>query len=403
MTILERRGTRGLQGLKKDQLDYLDLVRDRQVKAYELVREEDAITKEKHNERNKTLGEVLGKKSRFEVGDWVLVYDDKSTISGGGEHVLKSPLEHNRGGKSFALIGKLAHCWTGPYKVLYVGPGKPQNEQEVGPKILLLDISKDEPGKGINKRVSVHRCKKCYNAYGKRDKSRFLPWGLSAYVLNKYSEFAPPFHLTEEDVEEELDRRRLNPYKLSRHRICRGISGKAAVQYYTHWTGLEKCTWEHEEELTTVEQYGDVVMQYWAKQPEQATGGNAMYRRYRVQVAKRAAAHKRGERHVPKGYKLCCDVRGRPGIATADIIGSYMYYKTIRAGWQFARVTQVVVDQETGRASHTIKLLDIGKQINVELDEDAISIDNQVQDPGTWCWHAHVTQKSVKKYMHALE
>ena len=36
MTTLEGRGKKGHQGLKEDQLDYLELMRDRQVRAYEL-------------------------------------------------------------------------------------------------------------------------------------------------------------------------------------------------------------------------------------------------------------------------------------------------------------------------------------------------------------------------------
>ena len=39
-------------------------------------------------------------------------------ITGGGKHVHK-PAEGSSARKSFALLGKLAHCWTGPYKVLW--------------------------------------------------------------------------------------------------------------------------------------------------------------------------------------------------------------------------------------------------------------------------------------------
>lgn len=239
------------------------------------------------------------------------------------------------------------------------------------------------------------RCKRCYHPHEKMEMPRFLPWDLCKYVLNKYSEIAPPFHLTAEDIEEELD-----SSSLSRHRICRGLGGKTAVQYYTHWTGLEKCTWEHEVEL---EQYGDVVLKYWSNQPEQVSGGNAMYRRYRVQLAKRAVAGRRGERHVARGYKLCCDVRGRPEIMTTNIIGAYVYFKTVRAGWQFAKVVQVVEESGSSRVMHTLKLLDMGKNINVELKESSLNTDELIQEPGTWCWHAHITQKDVKKYMHAIE
>lgn len=120
-----------------------------------MVREEDRITKEKHEKNNEKLVELVGKRPKFEKDQWVLVYDDKSTISGGGEHVLKG--DNARGGKSFALVSKLALDWTGPYKVLFVGPGKAPDGRQVGPKLLLLDINNNEPGRGINPRVT--RCR----------------------------------------------------------------------------------------------------------------------------------------------------------------------------------------------------------------------------------------------------
>ena len=45
MTILERRGVAGHQGLKADQLEYLQLMRGHQVKAYDLVKQEDYLIK----------------------------------------------------------------------------------------------------------------------------------------------------------------------------------------------------------------------------------------------------------------------------------------------------------------------------------------------------------------------
>ena len=84
MTILEGRGVSGNQGLKQDQLDYLNLMRDKQRKGYELVREQDKITKAKHEKSNQVLNSIIGKRPKYKEGDWVLVYDEKSTISGGG-------------------------------------------------------------------------------------------------------------------------------------------------------------------------------------------------------------------------------------------------------------------------------------------------------------------------------
>lgn len=76
------------------------------------------------------------------------------------------------------------------------------------------------------------------------------------------------------------------------------------MQYWTKWRGLEQNTWEHEGEL---QQYGSQVQAYWADQPEQVqvAGENAKYRRYRIQLAKRAVTPKAGGRHVATGYKLC--------------------------------------------------------------------------------------------------
>ena len=48
------------------------------------------------------------------------IYDDKSTISGGGQHVLKTSAADYRS-KKFALTAKLAQCWAGPH-FFFVGP-----------------------------------------------------------------------------------------------------------------------------------------------------------------------------------------------------------------------------------------------------------------------------------------
>ena len=49
------------------------------------------------------------------------MYNDQSTIAGGGQHVLKTSGTDSRS-KKFSLVAKLAQCWIGPYKNLFVGP-----------------------------------------------------------------------------------------------------------------------------------------------------------------------------------------------------------------------------------------------------------------------------------------
>ena len=67
--------------------------------------------------------------------------------------------------------------------------------------------------------------------------------------------------------------------------------------------------------------------------PVQVKGENAKYRRYRVEVAKRAITRARGERHVPTGYFICCDTPERPKLYIPAIVGSYIYSKTAQSGW----------------------------------------------------------------------
>lgn len=81
---------------------------------------------------------------------------------------------------------------------------------------------------------------------------------------------------------------------------------------------------------------------------------------------------------------MCCDTRGRPNIPTSDMIGSYLYYKPERAGWQLAQVTQQVVERKNDEdVSHTIKLLDLGRQMNVKLNEEDCVDDGRI-DSRLW-------------------
>ena len=142
------------------------------------------------------------------------------------------------------------------------------------------------------------------------------------------------------------------------------------MQYYTYWDELERPTWEQEEDLT---QYGNLVVTYCAGEPLQLRGDNTKYRRYRVQVAKRAIARETGERHLPTGYMVCCDVRARPSLYSPDIVGSYIYFKTTHAGWQLARVVRLAEDTKRKSLPHTIRMLDLGKEYNVHLSKETLT------------------------------
>ena len=72
---------------------------------------------------------------------------------------------------------------------------------------------------------------------------------MSSYVLNKYSDLSPPFHLTADDVKMEIDSYRVTPKSIVSHRVLRGYSGTLSVQYFTSWNELEKTSWETEQDL----------------------------------------------------------------------------------------------------------------------------------------------------------
>ena len=141
---------------------------------------------------------------------------------------------------------------------------------------------------------------------------------MSSYVLNRYSDLSPPFHLTVDDVNMETDSYRVTPRSIVSHRILRGFSGTVSVQCLTSWNELEKTSWETGQDL---EQYGNVVERYWAGEPKQVGGENAKYQAYRVQMAK---DRKRGQpaRYVPPEHKLSCDPRCSPNMCPPDSIGS---------------------------------------------------------------------------------
>ena len=63
---------------------------------------------------------------------------------------------------------KLSLNWTGPYKVLAVGPCTPADTPEgspLGTKLLYLDLPSGMPGADAHRRVFVQRCKPCANPY----------------------------------------------------------------------------------------------------------------------------------------------------------------------------------------------------------------------------------------------
>ena len=111
MTVIDECVVKGHTGEKQDQLLYLDIVRERQQRAFELVQESHLIAMSKIQRSNTKLLAILHKLPNFEVGNWVWTYNPQATIGQG------------RGEDSSQIVTKLSLNWTGPYKILVVGPG----------------------------------------------------------------------------------------------------------------------------------------------------------------------------------------------------------------------------------------------------------------------------------------
>ena len=122
------------------------------------------------------------------------------------------------------------------------------------------------------RRVSVLRCKRCFQPHEKGNKPRFMPWQLNSYILNTFSELAPPFYSTTDDVDIELDSQCAKPLKIKAHRLNRESGGTLNVQFKTAWRGHETSTWEHESSMAQYD--GDVVTKYWRSDDTHQVGAD---------------------------------------------------------------------------------------------------------------------------------
>ena len=137
------------------------------------------------------------------------------------------------------LKAKLSLNWTGSYKVLAVGLRTPADTSDgslLGNKLLYLHLPSDTPGADARRRVLVQRCKPCANPPDQGDMPKYLPAGLTQYVLNNFSKKSPPYHVTQDDISTPLQP--LEVEKITGHQSIRGRGGVIAVMYETHWTGL---------------------------------------------------------------------------------------------------------------------------------------------------------------------
>ena len=107
--------------------------------------------------------------------------------------------------------------------------------------------------------MAIERCKPCANSYDIGNMRKYLPAGLTQYVPNKFSKKSPPYHVTQDDVSNFLQR--LEVEHISGHQSVRGRGGVIGVPYKTHWAGLSEPSWESKKDLHLS---GSHILRYWA-------------------------------------------------------------------------------------------------------------------------------------------
>ena len=384
IAILEHSTLAGNQSLDRDQLAYCDLVKDRQRRAYQLVREHDAIMFSRLARSNAKLLDTFHKRPRYTIGDWVWVYNPEATLRQGySRRVNDSP-----------LMSKLSLNWTGPFKVLRVGPSPSAPDgRPVGDKLLFLDLPSSNRGSESKPRVSVMRCKPCTNPHDDRDRPVHLPSGLTSYVLTQFASKSPPFHATAMDVECDDRMELVDLDTISAHRFVRGRGGKLAVMYKTRWKGFTRSSWEREADLA---HFRPAILQYWATCPDQHGASNNKYLRMRVHAALRELERERGKRFITSGYQLVPPAVYKTVFASSPqrLKGAYFWFKANDGLWWLGLIHTV----GSNGAAHVVRFLDAAGPVRLRLQDEFYSIDPDAPR-FSWCLQRHRSQ-SVSRGVH---
>lgn len=145
---------------------------------------------------------------------------------------------------------------------------------------------------------------------------------------------------------------------------------------------------------------GRVILAHWMENLKTDKRDNSKYRKYRVNLAKRAEVRERRKMFVARGYEPREDVDAGPHAHDPQIVDCYIYYRMQKAGWHLARVMGVQENAELQSRPHTLRMLDLRKRYNIHLlVENLKTSRKQVTD---WCWHHRVQRRTSKYFAHTL-
>ena len=142
---------------------------------------------------------------------------------------------------------------------------------------------------------------------------KYLPAGLTQYVLNNFPKNSPPYHVTQDDFSDPPQR--LEVEKITGHESVRGRRGVMSVLYQTHWVGLSELSLEREMDLQLSCTH---ISRYWAGIPDQHRKIHRLCRRMRISTARRELPRNNRERSLVPGYAYFSRANPRSGLhATA--------------------------------------------------------------------------------------
>ena len=126
---------------------------------------------------------------------------------------------------------------------------------------------------------------------------KYLPAGLTQYVLNNFSKESPPYDVTQDDVSTPLQR--LEVEQITGHQSIRGRGSIIAVLYKTHRAGLSERSWEREVDFHLSRPH---TLRYLAGTPNHHRQTNHLCRRMWIGAAQRELYRNNGERFLAPGY-----------------------------------------------------------------------------------------------------
>ena len=101
------------------------------------------------------------------------------------------------------LNTKLALNWIAPHKILAVGlcsAAETPDGSPLGSNLFYLDLPSDLPGSEARRRVAIERPKTFANRHDNGNMHKYLPEGLTQYLLDHFSKTFSPYHVTQYNV-----------------------------------------------------------------------------------------------------------------------------------------------------------------------------------------------------------